>query len=67
MEKPKKPIFVTQPSLPNLDDFHESLKEIWESKWITNKGPFHQKFETELATHLGVNYVSLFNNGTIAL
>jgi len=63
----KKPIFVTQPTLPNLDEFHTSLKEIWASKWITNNGTFHQQFELELAKHLGVNYVSIFNNGTIAL
>jgi dTDP-4-amino-4,6-dideoxygalactose transaminase len=67
IRKPKNPIFVTQPSLPNLDEFHASLKEIWDSKWITNNGTFHQKFEQELAKHLGVKYVSIFNNGTIAL
>lgn len=67
MEKPKKPILVTQPSLPNLDEFHASLKEIWNSKWITNNGTFHQQFEIELAKHLGVKYISIFNNGTIAL
>ena len=65
--KNTKPILVTQPSLPNLDEFVESLKEIWESKWITNNGRFHQEFEKKLAEHLGVKYVSLFNNGTMAL
>ncbi|WP_223265887.1 DegT/DnrJ/EryC1/StrS family aminotransferase [Vicingus serpentipes] len=67
MKKPKNPILVTQPTLPNLDEFHASLKEIWASKWITNKGAFHQQFELELAKHLGVKYVSIFNNATIAL
>jgi len=67
LKKPKNPILVTQPTLPNLDEFHTSLKEIWKSKWITNNGTFHQQFEIELAKHLGVNYVSIFNNGTIAL
>ena len=60
-------IFVTQPSLPNLDDFVESLKEIWESKWITNEGKFHIEFEKQLAEYLGVKYISLFANGTLAL
>lgn len=62
-----KKIFVTQPTLPNLDDFVESLRDIWESKWITNQGKYHQQFEKELAEFLGVKYVSLFVNGTLAL
>ena len=63
----EKPIFVTQPTLPNLDDFVESLKDIWESKWLTNQGKYHEQFEKELAEFLGVKCVSLFVNGTLAL
>lgn len=62
-----KKIFVTQPTLPPLDDFVELLKGIWESKWITNDGNFHQDFENKLAEFLGVKYISLFANGTLAL
>jgi dTDP-4-amino-4,6-dideoxygalactose transaminase len=62
-----KQIFVTQPALPPLDEFVEYLKSIWDSKVITNKGPFHQQFERELAEYLGVEYISLFSNGTLAL
>lgn len=60
-------ITVTSPLLPNLDEFHEMLKEIWDSKWITNNGSFHQQLEKELATYLKVPYVSLFTNGTLPL
>lgn len=60
-------ITVTSPLLPNLDEFTESLKEIWESKWITNNGQFHQKLEDALAEYLKVPYVSLFTNGTLPL
>ena len=60
-------ITVTSPLLPNLDEFTESLKEIWESKWITNNGQFHQKLEAALAVYLKVPYVSLFTNGTLPL
>ena len=60
-------ITVTSPLLPNLDEFTDSLKEIWESKWITNNGQFHQKLETALAEYLKVPYVSLFTNGTLPL
>ena len=63
----EKSVFVTQPSLPNLNDFLESLERIWENKWLTNNGEFHKQFESELATYLGVNHISLFSNGTLAL
>ena len=60
-------ITVTSPLLPSLDEFTDSLKEIWESKWITNNGQFHQKLEAALAEYLKVPYVSLFTNGTLPL
>ena len=63
----KNTITVTSPLLPNLDEFHEMLKEIWDSKWITNNGSFHKKLEAALAEYLKVPYVSLFTNGTLPL
>jgi len=63
----KKIITVTSPLLPNLDEFHELLKEIWDSKWITNNGHYHQLLEKALAEYLKVPYVSLFTNGTLPL
>lgn len=62
-----KPIYVTQPSLPPLEEFTDLLKQIWNNKILTNNGPFHQQFEKELAEYLGVKYISLFSNGTLAL
>jgi len=62
-----KPIYVTSPSLPPLEEFILYLEKIWESKWLTNNGQFHQQFEAALAEYLGVKYVSLFTNGMIAL
>ena len=62
-----KQITVTSPLLPNLDEFHELLKEIWNSKWITNNGSFHRRLEAALAEYLKVPYVSLFTNGTLPL
>jgi dTDP-4-amino-4,6-dideoxygalactose transaminase len=63
----KKSIFVTQPFLPPLEEFNEYLKQIWESKWLTNNGQFHQELEKALCDYLGVKYISLFANGTLAL
>lgn len=60
-------ITVTSPLLPNLDDFHELLKEIWASKWITNNGEFHKRLEAALCEYLKVPYISLFTNGTLPL
>ena len=60
-------ITVTSPLLPNLGEFTESLKKIWDSKWITNNGEFHKKLEAALAEYLKVPYVSLFTNGTLPL
>ncbi|OFY88320.1 MAG: aminotransferase [Bacteroidetes bacterium RIFCSPLOWO2_12_FULL_31_6] len=60
-------VYVTQPSLPNLEDYTALLQQIWDSKILTNNGPFHQLFENALAKHLGVKYISVFNNGTIGL
>ncbi|MCU7814355.1 MAG: DegT/DnrJ/EryC1/StrS family aminotransferase [Candidatus Thiodiazotropha sp. (ex Rostrolucina anterorostrata)] len=59
--------YVTQPSLPPLDEFVTSLEQIWSSKQLTNNGPFHQEFEAALAEYLGVPYISLFCNGMTAL
>ena len=63
----KEPIYVTQPALPDLQEFIPYLEQIWENKVLTNNGPFHQQFEEELAEYLGVPYLSLFANGTLAL
>ena len=67
IEKLRNPIYVTQPALPPLDEFTEYMKEIWGNKILTNNGPFHQQFEKELADYLGVKYISVFTNGTLAL
>ena len=66
MEKDNQ-ITVTSPLLPDLDEFHEMLREVWESKWITNNGTFHKRLEAALCEYLKVPYISLFTNGTLPL
>lgn len=63
----EKPIYVTQPSLPDLDEYIPYLREIWDNKILTNNGPMHKRLEKELAEFLGVPFISLFANGTLAL
>ncbi len=62
-----KTITVTAPLLPDLGEFHGMLKDIWNSKWITNNGSYHKQLEKALAEYLKVPYVSLFTNGTLPL
>lgn len=68
MLKPlENPIYVTQPFLPPLEEFQPYLEQIWESKQLTNGGPFHKQLEKALAEYLGVDHLALFTNGTISL
>lgn len=63
----KQPLYVTDPLLPPLVEFLPYLEDIWERKWLTNNGHYHNLFETALSEYLGVPYISLFANGTLAL
>lgn len=63
----KNNIYVTRPYLPPLEEFIPYLETIWENKFLTNNGPFHQQLERELCDYLGLEHLSLFTNGTIAL
>lgn len=65
--KNKKNVFVTQPLLPPLSEFIPYLEKIWDNGILTNCGPFHQELEKALCRYLGVEHISLFTNGTIAL
>ena len=63
----KSTITVTSPLLPDRAEFDLMLKEIWDSKWITNNGSFHKRLEAALCEYLKVPYISLFTNGTLPL
>lgn len=63
----KEKITVTSPLLPDLDEFQQMLRTIWDSKWITNNGSFHKKLEAALCEYLKVPFISLFTNGTLPL
>ena len=63
----KNTITVTSPLLPDRTEFELMLKEIWDSKWITNNGQFHKQLEKALCEYLKVPYISLFTNGTLPL
>ncbi len=69
MKRFEKPILVTRPYLPSLEEFKEGLEEVWAKQWLTNNGPMLQRFQAELSRYLGVpaTNLALFNNGTLAL
>lgn len=62
-----EPVYVTSPTLPSLDSYKKMLEGIWERKWLTNEGEYHKQLESALKEYLGVDYINLFCNGTIAL
>jgi len=62
-----KPILVTRPFFPSLDEFSEGIKEIWDKQWLTNNGPIVQRFSKELGNYYETDNICLFNNGTLAL
>ena len=63
----KKPIYVTKPYLPDLNDFKEGLNEIWDTNWLTNNGPILQRYTQELCNYFEIDNLCLFTNGTLAL
>lgn len=69
MKRFDKPILVTRPYLPTIEDFKKGCEEIWANQWLTNNGPMLQRFQKELSRYLGVpeTNLALFNNGTLAL
>ena len=62
-----KIITVTSPLLPDLKEFEKMLEDIWQRRWLTNNGFYHNELEKALAEYLGVEYISLFTNGTLPL
>lgn len=63
----KDNIYITRPTLPDLEEFIPYLRDIWETRSLTNNGKYHQQLEEEMASFLGVKYLSLFANGTLAI
>ena len=66
-DNPQEPIYVAKPSLPPLEDMQKILADIWERGTLTNNGPLHKELEKKLCEYLGVEFISLFSNGTQAL
>ncbi len=62
-----KKINVTRSSMPTFEEYCEEIKDLWETRWLTNMGAKHNRLEAELEKYLRVDNVSLFTNGHLAL
>lgn len=62
-----KPIYVTRPFLPPLEEFRQGLEEIWSSAWLTNDGPVLKRYTRALCDFFESENICVFNNGTLAL
>ena len=60
-------ILVTQATMPELDEYVESISDLWDSHWITNMGIKHQELQKELVKYLEVDAIELLTNGHMAL
>ncbi|MFC0013758.1 MULTISPECIES: DegT/DnrJ/EryC1/StrS aminotransferase family protein [Allobacillus] len=66
-EKFENPIPVNKPLIPEINGSLKRIEEIFNTKWLTNNGEQHQELETGLKDYLNIDYLSLVNNGTMAL
>lgn len=58
---------ITQPTMPDVQDYIDSVKDIFASKWLTNNGKYHRQLETRVAEYCECPHTSLVNNGTMAI
>ena len=63
----KRNILVTQPSLPTLEEYVEEIRDIWDSRWLTNMGEKHHSFCEKLKKYLKVQNIDLLTNGHMAI
>ena len=60
-------INVTRSSMPSFEEYCEEIKDLWDSRWLTNMGAKHKQFQAELESYLNVPHVALYTNGHLAL
>lgn len=66
-KKFETPMLVTKPILPEFERYSELIRQIWETKILTNMGPMHEKLVVELERYLKIQHLTLFTNGHLAL
>lgn len=66
-EKEQEKILVTRSSMPELDEYVDEIRDIWETHWLTNMGEKHKRLQRNLENYLKVENVELMTNGHMAL
>ena len=62
-----KQILVTRSSMPTFEEYCDEIKDLWDTRWLTNMGVKHKELQAELESYLGVPHVTLYTNGHLAL
>lgn len=62
-----KQILVTRSSMPTFEEYCDEIKDLWNTRWLTNMGTKHKQLQAELEKYLGVPHVTLYTNGHLAL
>ncbi len=60
-------INVTRSSMPDFEEYCNEIKELWESRWLTNMGVKHKQLEADLKEYLNTPNITLYTNGHLAL
>ncbi len=60
-------INVTRSSMPSFEEYMETVRPLWDTRWLTNMGELHEELARQLCGYLKVPNVSLFVNGHMAL
>ena len=60
-------ILVTRSSMPEMDEYFNEIKSVWDTHWLTNMGPKHKEMQAQLLDYMGVENIELLTNGHMAL
>ena len=60
-------LYVCRPNIGDRARLLERFKQILDSRWLTNDGPFVKEFEQRIAELVGVKHCVAMCNGTVAL
>jgi len=63
----RDPIPVTRSSMPDFAEYVDEIRDLWDSRWLTNNGSKHRQLESELRAYLRTSNLVLFSNGHLAL
>lgn len=63
----KKELPVTRSSMPSYEEYCAEIRDLWDSRWLSNRGLKHRQFELELKKFLQSDNIALFANGHVAL